>query len=280
MGVYLTPPWTTADVGMCKISVVSFERCPVLLVDNRDGSCELAEPLTARGLPVRSLRMPYGDLAWVGRGLKGCQVSVGVEFKRLQELVGSLRTERLQGRQMIGMRDEFDYSYLLMEGELLYDTQGTLLKRVIYRGRETLESLPGQMTISELLMRLNVLHLCGGLTPILSPSREDTLQLISALYRTWTDKDLDQHRSHIAMYNAPPLVPISQQRMTLKTLPRIGMRASKAVADHFGNNLGRAFAASVEEWAGIEVIGDNGKPRKLGKAVAREIVAFIKGAPA
>lgn len=254
----------------------------MLLVDNRDGSCELVEPLTARGLPVRSLRMPYGDLAWVGRGLKGCQVSIGVEFKKLGELVQSLRTERLQGHQMVGMRDEFDYCYLLVEGELMYDRQGTLTARgPRINGRPGfVNNMPGQMTIAELLMRLNVLHLCGGLTPILSPSREDTLQLISALYRTWTDKDLDQHRSHIAMYNAPPLVPISQQRMTLKTLPRIGMRASKAVADHFGNNLGRAFAASVEEWAGIEVIGDNGKPRKLGKAAAREIVAFIKGAPA
>lgn len=249
----------------------------MLLVDNRDGSRELVDSLTARGLPVRSLRMPFGDLAWVGRGLRGCQVSVGVEFKTLQELVGSLRTERLQGHQMIGMRDDFDYSYLLLEGELLYDTQGTLLKRVVYRGQKMLVPLPGQMTVGELLQRLNVLHLCGGLTPILSPSREDSLQIISALYRTWTDKDLDQHRSHLAIYNAPPLIPISEWRATFKTFPRIGMRASKAVAEHFGNSLARATNASVDEWAAIEVVGDNGKPRKLGKAVAREIVAYCEG---
>lgn len=249
----------------------------MLLIDNRDGSCELVEPLRKRGLPVRDLRMPFGDLAWVGRGVKGAAVTVGIEFKKLGELVDSLRTERLQGYQMGGMRDEFDYSYLLVEGELLYDRQGTLLRKATYRGRTHLEPLPGQMSVGELLQRLNVLHLLGGLTPILSPCREDTLQIVSALYRTWTDKDLDQHRSHLALYNAPPLFPISEWRVTFKTFPKIGMRASKAVAEHFGNNLALATAASVEEWAAIEVIGDNGKPRKLGKAAAREIVAYCHG---
>jgi hypothetical protein len=175
------------------------------------------------------------------------------------------------------MRDSFDFSYLLVEGELLYDAQGGLQQRVKHRGSSMRVPMPGQMTVGELLQRLNVLHLCGGLTPILSSSQHDTLQILSALYRTWTDKDLDQHRSHLAIYNAPPLIPISEWRGTLKTFPRIGLRGSAAVAKHFGNDLARATAASVEEWAAIEVIGDNGKPRKIGRKAAEEIVAYCHG---
>ena len=176
------------------------------------------------------------------------------------------------------MRESFDYSYLLVEGRLEYDRQGILLGRGQRIGSvRSYSPMPGQMTISELLQRLNVLHLCGGLTPILSPSREDTLQILCALYRTWTDKDLDEHRSHLAIYNAPSLIPISEWRATFKTFPGIGMRASKAVSDHFGNNLARATAASVEEWAAIEIVGDNGKSRKLGRATAKRIVAYCRG---
>ncbi len=252
----------------------------MLLVDNRDGSSDLVEPLRQRGLPVRDMRLPYGDLAWVGKGAKGISLSIGVEFKKLAELVASLRSERLQGYQMIGMRDDFDISYILVEGRIQYDHQGTLLHRVKDKSEPLgwkLVPMPGRMGVNELFQRLNVLHLCGGLTPILSPCREDTLQIVSALYRTWTDKALDEHRSHIAAYNAPPLIPISDWRFTLKTFPKIGMRASKAVAEHFGNNLARATNATVEEWAAIEVIGDNGKPRKLGRIAAKEIVAYCHG---
>ncbi len=236
----------------------------VILVDDRAGSCELIKPLRKLGVEVEATRLSFGDLAWEGRGVKGASVSIGVEFKQLDELVAALRSERLQGYQMRGMRPVYDYSYLFIEGKLLYDRAGAL-------------KLPGHMSVTELLKRIYVLHLCGGLNPWWTTNRADTLQSIVALYHTWTDTDLDAHKSHIAMYEAPPLTPISEFRRTMRTLPGIGMRASLAVEQHFKGLLWRASAASVEEWAGIQVVGDNGRTKRLGTTVAQRIYDYCHG---
>ena len=251
----------------------------MLLVDDRAGSQELIFPLRKLGLEVESTRLDFGDVAFEGRGEKGRAVSIGLEFKTLPEFVQALRTQRLQGHQLPGMRGTkdqpgpYDYSYLLVEGELLYDKVGQLLKRK----RFSLVPLPGRMTVGELLKRKQVLHLCGGLNPIFTSCRKYSLQEIVALYRCWTDQDLDKHKSHLAIYEAPPLIPISPSRRTYKTLPHIGMRASLAIEQHFGTDLARALAADVSEWAGIEVTDDKGKTRRLGIRVAEDIVAYCRG---
>jgi ERCC4-type nuclease len=115
--------------------------------------------------------------------------------------------------------------------------------------------------------------LCGGLTPIHTDTREDTLQAILALYRTFTDKDLDKHKSHIAVYEAPPIRPINALRRTLKTFPDIGMKTSLAAQLKFGS-LVDAVNAPVEEWASLEVVDDKGKKRRLGRGVAEKIICF------
>lgn len=247
----------------------------MLFIDDRAGSCELVGPLRDLGLPAEKTRLDYGDLAWEGRGTGGQSVLIGVEFKALRELVQALRTERLQGYQMIGMRETYQYSYLLVEGQLHYDRKGLLLARK--GGRFKASPMPGQMTVQELLKRKNVLHLCGGLNPIFAATRQDTLQEILALYRTWTDTDLDKHKSHIAAYEAPSLVAISDFRRTVKTFPHIGNRASAMVEAYFNGSLLRACTATVDEWASIETTDDNGKSRRLGIKVAQDIYDYCHG---
>lgn len=246
----------------------------MIFVDYREGSKDLIEPLRKLGLEVEKTTLEFGDLMWEGRGEKGLPVLVGVEFKQLRELVQSLRSERLQGYQMKGMRDTYKYSYLMVEDELQYDRGGMLLRRA---GRHRLAPMPGQMTVQELLKRKNVLHLCGGLNPIFTQCRKDSLQEIMALYRTWTDTDLDKHKSHIAAYQAPSLINISDFRRTVKTFPHIGNRASLMVEMYFCGDLSRATAASVDEWASIETTDDKGKVRRLGLKVAQDIHEYCHG---
>ncbi len=223
----------------------------------------MRDPLPLRTATIRVTHKPGGE--------GGQPVTIGIEYKHLTELVQALRTGRLQGYQMPGMREQFDYSYLLIEGELLYDHHGKLLRR---KGR-TVVPLEGQMTVSELLKRINVLHLCGGLNPLFALTRRDTIQAIAALYHTWTDCDLDQHKSHIAIYNAPPLVPISKCRAAIQAWPGVGLHLSKAVEETFGT-LARATSASVDEWANLKTIDEHGKARRLGTKTAERIVAFCQ----
>jgi ERCC4-type nuclease len=244
----------------------------MILVDDRDGSKDLAAPLRRQGLPVELVRLDFGDIAFEGRGVGGAPVQIGIEFKQLRELVQALRTQRLQGHQVPGMRPLFDHSYLMIEGELIYDSSGTLLRR---SALSRLVPLEGQMTVNELLKRVNVLHICGGMNPYWTTSRADSIQTLIALYQTWTDTDMDQHKSHLGIYTATSILPISDQRKTLSTFPHIGRLTSKAVLDYFGS-LEKAVAASAPQWAEVCTADPRGRKRRIGLKHAEDIVAFIQ----
>ena len=224
----------------------------MILVDYHVGSVELLEPLRRMGLPAEKGDIPT-DLFWEGRGEKGVPVTIGVEFKKLGELVQSLRTQRLQGHQLLKMRDNFQFCYLLIEGELLHDRQGRLLRRT---GRREFRPLSGSMAVGELRKRLLVLHLRGGLNFIHTTTRKDTLGWIKALYHIWTDCDLDQHQSHIAIYQAPMLVPISEFRGFFSRIAGLGIRKTLPVEKHFGGSIRRAVNAPRSEWLKVDGIGD------------------------
>ena len=224
----------------------------MLLVDRRVGSCELLQPLRHMGLPAEMGDIP-ADIAFEGRGEKGIPVMVGIEYKKLAELVQSLRTQRLQGHQLLKMRDNFQFCYLLVEGELLYDAQGYLQRRA---GRRSFRAFPGRMAVDELFKRLFVLHLRGGLNILRARTRADTLKQIAALYRVWTDKDLDQHDSHIAIYQAPTLAAISEFRGFFSRIAGLGIRKTLPVEKHFQGSIRRAVNAPRSEWLKIDGIGE------------------------
>lgn len=245
----------------------------MLLVDYRDGSKDLIRPLQKLGLEVEETDLEFGDIAFVGRGIGGKPVQVGIEFKKLSECIGSLRTERLQGHQAPGMQDAYDFRWLLVEGELHIDRAGLLQRRV---GKREFKPIPGRMTLSEYNRRLLSMHLCWGLNPERTDNTAQTMKWIEACYRSWTDVDQDKHTSHLGIYQPPTLVPISDFRRAVCSWPTIGIRTSKAVEDHF-KYVSVAAVAGVSQWAEIEVITDAGKPRRIGTKDAEKIVAFLRG---
>ena len=253
----------------------------MLFVDYREGSKELVAPLKAAGLPVEETDLgageqgPVADLAFTGRGEGGKSVEVGVEFKKVGELVASLRSERLQGEQLPAMRRHYDFCWLLYEGEILHNRSGQLLRRT---GRNSFRPLPGKMSIGEFEKRVLVLHLCGGLNPRHTETRRDTIKWIEALYRTWTDEDLDQHKSHLGIYQPPTPIPVSEFReVVIKHCAGIGFRASKIVEERFHGSVREAANATVAQWAAIDLPDKNGKIRRLGTTRAEQIVQFFNG---
>lgn len=243
----------------------------MIFVDYRMGSAELVPALRRLGLDVEETTLTAGDVAFVGRGEGGKEVNVGIEFKKVGELVQSIRTERLQGFQLFRMREEYDFSYLLVEGEVLFDAQGQMTRRV---GRRDFKRIG--MSIAEYMKRIMVLHLRGGLNYMRSESRAETLREIECLFRVWTDKDLDDHDSHIGIYTAPSLVPLSEYRQMLAPLDGVGQRTSLALEIYFNGSLERTLQATVAELAVLTTVDKNGKPRKLGEATARKIHAAIQ----
>lgn len=247
----------------------------MLLVDSRAGSKDLIVPLRKLDLEVEETMLDFGDICFSGRGVGGRPVSVGIEYKQLQECVQSLRSERLQGHQAPGMQDAYDFRWLLIEGELHFDRSGFLQRRV---GRKLFKPMPGRMTVTEYWKRINTLHLCWGLNPFHTTTETQTLKWIETLYRTWTDVDLDKHKSHLGIYQPPTLVPISDERQALCMWPGVGMRVSKAALDYF-HCIENAARGTLAEWANLEMVDEKGKSRRFGEKNAQKVRDFLEGQP-
>lgn len=249
----------------------------MILVDSRAGSQDFLKPLAKMGLPVESTTLEYGDFAFLGRGEGGASLYIGIEHKRVSDLVQSLSSGRLQGHQLRGMLDTYDRPWLLIEGDWTHDEQGRVSMFAAKGKRRALRGAPPAV---ELEKRILTLETRGGLRVRHTATRRDSLRFLCALYYFWTDKALDEHRSHLAVY-APDLdralaLPISDFRRIVSQIPGIGYRTSAAVEAHFQGSFRRMMFAGVEEWAEIKTVGDNGKERRLGAARAKQILEVLK----
>jgi ERCC4-type nuclease len=238
----------------------------MLLIDSRIGSADLAEPLAAMGLPVELTQLEFADVCFAGRGDNDTPVMVGIELKKLGDLVSSLRTGRLSGHQLpglVGPDSIYEYAWLLVEGTYRPGTHGIIEVPSRFGSWRPLQ---GKMPLSELEKRVLTLELLGGLHVRFTAGRPATLHFLANLYHWFTDQSMDRHSSHIAAIHKPStILRISDLRKTFATLPGVGVRTSLFVEQRFGN-IESAFLATQEEWEEIEGIGP-----KTANAIMRYI---------
>jgi hypothetical protein len=256
-----------------------------LLVDGATGSHELIAPLQKLGLPAEKAHLEFGDVAFLGRGCGGERLYIGIELKKIGELVQSMcSTKRLQGHQLLGLVQDFDRRYLLIEGDYHSDTKGNA---VVFRGVGQPRPLPGAPSAITLEQEIINIQTRGGVWVRHTTTRKDTLRFLCACYRYWTDKDLDEHKSHLAMY-APDLdkgllTPPSDFRKALTViLPGIGFAVSATVENYVGKERGlkeqlqRVLNMREEEWAALEVQSRKGQTKKFGASRAKQIMEAWK----
>lgn len=257
-----------------------------LLVANESGSKELVKPLQDMGLPAHAVThsvLPFGDVAFMGRGEGGAPLYIGIELKKVGELVTSLRTKRLQGHQLLGLIKDFDRRYLLIEGDFHHDESGRATE---FRGKgrpRPMHGAPNAVTFEQEILNIQTR---GGCWVRHTTTRRDTLRFILACFRYWTDKDLDEHKSHLAVY-APDLdkgllTPPSDFRKALQVLlPGVGFAASKHIEDACWDEKRQAgsFRLLMKKpeswWAELELVSGKGKTRKLGASRARAIMEAL-----
>ncbi len=244
-----------------------------LYVDPRAGSKELTAPLTALGLPVEQKEMEFGDLCFVGRGVKGAPLSIGVEYKKLPDLVQSLANDRLAGHQLPGMMQSYDRAYLLVEGEWWCGSQG----EVVYHAEgKRARKMHGAPPAVELRKRLLTLSHCGGLTLIESTSARGTHERIYALYRFWTDTDMDKHKSHLAIaadVDSRILTPTSPFRKKIRGFEGIGFALGLALEPVCKGKVREGLMRlTIEELADVQTRDEaTGKLRRLGESRAAKL---------
>lgn len=249
----------------------------MILVDSRAGSDELLKPLLKLGLPAEETLLDYGDIAFLGKGEGGKQLFIGVEHKRVSDLVQSLSTGRLAGHQLPGMVQTYDRIWLIIEGEWQADEHGSVTMWRGGRGRRG--KVRGSPPAVELEKRILGLEIRGGIHVRHCPTRADTVRFLFALYRWWTDKDLDAHRSHLAIH-APDMdrglaIPISDFRAIVAQVPGIGLARSQAVEVAFGGSFRRMMLATPQQWADIRTVDRNGKSKRLGESTAQKILEAL-----
>jgi ERCC4-type nuclease len=238
----------------------------MLTVDYRAGSKELVAPLMELGLPVDVGTLDSADVAFVGKGEGGTRALIGVEYKKLPELIASIRSERFHGEggQVPRMQEAYDFIYVLIEGEIWVSKDGMLMD---WKGSRKKE-IPGRMTLTELRKRLFSLLAGRGLVPLWSVDQNDTCHILSCLYRNWTDTDRDRHPSLCAVYNPPSLERISEYRAILQRFRGVGPELSRAIEKHFRGDLEKTILAGEAEW--VKIPG-------VGKGLARHIRSIVRG---
>lgn len=238
-------------------------------VDTRAGSGPLVPLLRARGVRgVEGATLPYGDIAIEGRGPEGRPIQVGIEYKKLGDMVQCIDNGRFVGHQLPGMLAHYEVIWLVVEGIWREGKSGLL---EVPRGSNwsPLISGTGHAMASSLVGFLMTMEQKVGIKVMRTGTPPQTVDWLYHLNRWWTGKDWEEHRAHLAFDNSQALALIRKPnlvRRVAKELPGVGMGKSGPVARHFRTVLDMAMA-DEKEWASIEGIG---------KTMAGRIVKVIQ----
>jgi ERCC4-type nuclease len=214
-----------------------------ILIDSRIGSRELAPLLPP--IPCELTRLEYGDCSWVGNGPDG-PVFVGVERKRLRDLLNSMESGRLINHQLLGMSRAYHYSYVVIEGIWRVGESGVI---EIPKGKgQWTSSLLGSRKFPASVMDnfTNTLSVMLNTTVVFTPTMRRTSGWISNIYRWWTSKQWRQHRSANGTQRVKcrnlPVTALSEAPI----VARVAMELARGVGGDKAMSLARVFASPEE----------------------------------
>src|SRR5882672_9112915 len=98
----------------------------MIQVDRAAGSWELESLIAKQGIAVEKTGLSYADACFEGYGPEG-QILVGVERKRIGDVLQCIEDGRFTGHQRIGMNKMYAYSFLMIEGYWKPDTSTGIL---------------------------------------------------------------------------------------------------------------------------------------------------------
>jgi ERCC4-type nuclease len=240
----------------------------MITIDNRVGSKDLMKFMPKGKAKLGKLQ--FGDAAFLGNGPDEIPIPVGLEVKRLLDLLNSMVTGRLSGHQLPGMQASYKVRYLLVEGIWRPNPQSGLLEYP--RGKQWLPVELGSRTFMarEVEGYLNTLDMLGGMHVRTTGSPRQTAQMLLNIHHWWTDKKWEEHRSHLAFdessgLGTAQLTKPSLLRRVAKELTGIAWGRSRAVEAHF-DSVVEMVNADQAEWEKIE-----GVAKKIAHQVVEEL---------
>jgi ERCC4-type nuclease len=233
----------------------------VLIIDPRMGSKSLLAPLRADGAPAEFGPLEFGDAYFVGAGPGGAPVTVGVEYKKLLDLLACMTSGRYAGHQLVGMREDYDVQWLLVEGIWRPRADG-VVEIYGFRGWEPLR-IGGRCYLQrDLDSYLLSLTQQGGTRIWKTSTPVESARWLHTLYRWW-QRDWDEHASLQTFDLSGPVAGLSEPpftRRVAKELPGIGWKKSLVVTDAF-DSVAAMVAADERTWRRVPGIGKTLAPR-------------------
>lgn len=245
----------------------------VVMVDDRKGSGEVAPVLRGLKVPVVVQRLESADFAFEGQGPKGTCL-VGVERKRVGELLQSIQSGRFEGEQLPKMMREYDqHIWLIVEGVWRPNPQTGVLEEGLRGGWRELRMGAGGFAFCQLDNFLTSMQARVHLKVKYANTVEDTAWIVKGMWQ-WYRKPWGQHKSGLVIYTPPPPAALffkpNLVRRWAKELNGIGWEKSAAVAAKFPTAIDMVVAP-VQEWVTIPGIG-----RGLALGATRQILGQEK----
>lgn len=223
--------------------------------------------------------MRSGDVAFMGLGPNG-PARVGIEFKKLDDLIQCIVSKRLVTHQLPLMMKDYDYRYLLIDATVRPSRDSSIevfsmFKTKGKRERELGAFEPCFSSISYSMMQkyLMTIENIGDVGVRFSSGRADTIGYITASYHWW-QKPWEKHHAHLAVPSFedshPRRIEVMFRRPSVlhrvaSCLPGIGRTRGLAVAARF-RSVSAMVAASEKDWLKIEGIG-----AKTARAIHRAL---------
>jgi len=242
----------------------------MIVVDDRIGSAEIAPLLRLLQVPCSVERLEAADFAFDGEGYRG-RCSVGVERKKLRELLQSIESGRFEGDQLPKMLQHYgDQCWLLVEGVWRPHPQSGVLEEAVRGGwREVMFGTRG-WAYCQLDNFLTSLQARCRVKVKQSHSPEHTAHVVKGLWQ-WYQKPWEAHKTGLVIYSPPPPAALwfkpTLVRRVAKELDGIGWHRSGAVDSRFGSVLDMVVAPEGE-WEHIPGIG---------KGIASRVVRQLLG---
>jgi len=238
-----------------------------ILIDDRIGAKELYRYLDA---PVIMQRLEFADACFIGCGPGGIPSWIGVERKRVGDLISSIDSGRLAGHQLIGLMNSYHEVYLLIEGIWRMGSEGEI--QTYHNGKRKWCSIQqhgnSNWTFRSVTKYINTLMVTMGVKVWMTGTLKESAQYLTYLYNWWQipyDKHTSLHQFHKVQRPVDTLIKPSFLRRACAELEGIGWKRSATVASYF-KTMENLVNATEKELLKVEGIG-----KKTAAAIRKEL---------
>lgn len=235
----------------------------MVLIDRRKGSGELLPVIRGLGIKAELDILEASDVCFEGNGPDG-RVLVGIERKRIGDLLNCINDGRYAGLQQPGMGQLFTYRILIVEGIWKPSPNGQLLE---LRKHVWVHPTGYPVLYDKVFSFLSSVALVAGTTCIRSNSEAETAYQIVCLWK-WFNKEWADHTSQFEFNRIvfPAILKPTFERTVAACIDNIGIKRAVAAEKHFKTGL-RMFNSDELGWMAIGV----------GAGTATKIVKQIRG---